>query len=143
MIIALASIYLQVAATTKPMASARPLDPVARVAVSAPPPAASDSVRTEEEFHAAGQRFAGSVRGCYEQEGLKRDPSLKANVDVSVTVAPNGLVRDVEVDTLAVRGIGMKHVVTCVETLAKHWHFSSGSYALEVMTFTYMLRPDQ
>ena len=100
-----------------------------------------DSVRPPDELRIASQRYAPVVRGCYEREGLRRDPRLAANVDVTVTIDSQGAVIQVRVDTLDAHGIGMSDVVACVETAAMHWHFSSGTYAEEEMTFTYKLVP--
>jgi hypothetical protein len=139
----LASIALQVVTVAKPLPATKPVSPPAAVAspgkMSNPAPA--DSGRPTDEVRIASQRYAAAVRGCYEREGLKRDPALGANVDVTVSIDPHGMVRQVRVDTLDVHGLGMSDVVTCIQGAAMQWQFSSGTYAVEEMTFSYKLVP--
>ena len=139
MIAVIATIVLQIASATKPLA------PRAKAAPApVPVPAASaaaDSVRPESEVRYASQRNAPSVRGCYEREGLRRDPALSATVDVTVTVDPHGIVTQAQVDTLDVHGDGMSDVAACVQAAAVRWRFSSGTYAPEALTFSYKLLP--
>ena len=145
MFAALASIALQMVTVAKPLPAAKPENPPPAVAspgkTSNPAPAATDSGRPTDELRIASQRYAAAVRGCYEREGLKRDPALSANVDVTVSIEPHGMVRQVKVDTLDVHGLGMSDVVTCIQNAAMQWQFSSGTYAIEEMTFSYKLVP--
>ena len=141
----LAAIALQVVTVAKPLPPGRPpVSPRAAVAPAkpvSPAPSTSDSVRPPDELRIASQRYAAAVRGCYEREGLRQDPALAADVDITVTIDPQGAVRQVKVDTVAVHGVGMSNVVACVQTTAMQWHFSSGTYAVEEMTFSYKLVP--
>ena len=144
MIASLASIVLQVVTVAKPLPPAKPANlPAAAVApartLSSPPPA--DSLRPPGELRIASQRYAAAVRGCYEREGLRQDPALAADVDVTVTIDAQGGVRQVKVDTLDVHGMGMSDVVSCVQSTAMQWRFSPGTYALEETTFSYKLLP--
>lgn len=125
MLSALAGIALQVAAAARPVFTLTP----------------ADSGRSSDELRVASQRVAPAVRSCYEREGLRLDPGLSGTIDVSVTIVPQGSVRDVKVDTLEVRGIGMREVASCVTQLFSRWHFSSGTYGLEETTFTFRLAP--
>src|SRR4051812_26415399 len=124
MLSVLAGLALQVAAAARPV-------------IAVP----TDSGRSSGELRVASQRYAPTVRGCYEREGLKLDPALEGTLDVSVTIVPQGHVREVRVDTLDVRGTGMREVASCVAALAAQWHFSSGTYALEETTFSFKLLP--
>ena len=125
MLSVLAGLALQVAAAARPVVTLTP----------------ADSGRSTDELRAASQRVAPAVRSCYEREGLRADPELAGTLDVSVTIVPQGNVRDVKVDTLEVRGVGMREVASCVALLFSRWHFSSGSYGLEETTFTFRLAP--
>jgi hypothetical protein len=100
---------------------------------------ASDSARSESEFKAASARYSPVVRGCYEREGLRADPALSATVEVGVTVAPTGTVRDISVDTLEVKGVGMANVARCVSQAAATWKFQPGAYAEERAILTFKL----
>jgi hypothetical protein len=88
-------------------------------------------VRSEEAIHVAALRYAPAVRGCYEREGLRRDPTLDGTITIAMTVLPDGRVREVTVDTAAVRGSGMREVVQCVAAAAATWRFDQGAYAIE------------
>ena len=83
MILVLAGLALQVAgAATKPPAAVP----------AKPPAAAAAAVRPAQELRAMSQRYAPTVRGCYEREGLRRDPALSATLDVTVTIDSLGAV---------------------------------------------------
>jgi hypothetical protein len=132
MILGLAGLALQVAAAaTKPPA----VVPAKSLA------AAAAEVRPAEELRAMSQRYAPTVRGCYEREGLRRDPALSATLDVTVTIDSLGAVIRARVDTLDVRGEGMSDVAACVQAAASQWRFSSGRFSVEETTFTYKLVP--
>ena len=88
-----------------------------------------------------GIRHAGSVRICYEREGLGRDPSLQVNLDVTVTIAPNGVVNSVVVDTTRVSGQGARDVVSCVAHAVAQWRYQAGPYGVESTTYTFNLAP--
>jgi hypothetical protein len=45
------------------------------------------------------------------------------------------------VDTLDVHGDGMSDVAACLQTAAALWKFSSGTFAIEALTFSYKLLP--
>lgn len=141
----LAAIALQVVTVAKPLPPGRPpVSPRAAVAPAkpaTPAPPTSDSVRPPSEVRIASQQYAASVRGCYEREGLRQDPGLAAEFDITVTIDPQGAVRQVKVDTADVHGLAMANVMTCVQTAAMQWHFSSGAYAVEELTFSYKLVP--
>ena len=104
-------------------------------AVAAP----ADSARSENELRAASTRYAAAVRSCYEREGLKSDPKLAATVDVGMTVQPDGTVREVQVDTIAVSGIGISGVAACVAKAAATWRFSAGAFGVERTVLSFRL----
>lgn len=99
----------------------------------------TDSARSESELRAASTRYAAAVRSCYEREGLKSDPKLTATVDVGMTVQPDGTVREVQVDTVAVTGVGMSGVATCVAKAAAGWRFSAGAFGIERTVLSFRL----
>lgn len=103
--------------------------------------AVTDSLRSEHELRAASTRYAAAVRGCYEREGLRTDPALAATVDVEMTVQPDGSVREIVIDTVAVKGIGISSVAQCVAKAAATWRFSAGTYGLERAILTFRLVP--
>ena len=101
--------------------------------------APADSARSENELRAASTRYAAAVRSCYEREGLKSDPTLTATVDVGMTVQPDGRVREVQVDTSAVTGVGISGVATCVAKAAATWRFSAGAFGVERTVLSFRL----
>ena len=124
------------------MPPAPPVPPAQRdsAALASATPA-STAIRPASELAEASRRYAPVVRGCYEREGLRHDPSLAATLEVAVVIAPSGAVQRVTVDTSVVRGLGAAQVMECVRRAAAAWHFSSGAYALEEPAFTYKLTP--
>ena len=126
-------------ATGAPLAAARAqaADSTARVIVSALP------LRPAIELRRAGARYAPVVRTCYEREGLLQDPALRGRLEVGFTVSSSGTVSDVAVDTLDVRGTGMREVARCVAEEARHWHFGAGLFAPESVLLPYQLLPPE
>ena len=104
-------------------------------------PTPADSARADAEIDEVGLRYAANVRGCYEREGLRQDPSLGGLLEVTLTVLPEGTVREVTIDTTAVRGMGMGSVTTCVAQSAVGWRFSSGPFAIERVAIPFSLVP--
>lgn len=101
----------------------------------------ADSTRSESELRAASTRYAAAVKTCYEREGLKTDPALTATVDVAMTVQPDGTVREISVDTVEVKGVGIGVVAQCVAKAAATWRFTAGAYGLERTVLSFKLVP--
>jgi hypothetical protein len=102
------------------------------------------TARSPEELRQAGLRYQGAVRACYEQEGLRQDPRLAGSLEVGLTISPQGSVADISIDTMDVRGLGMREVAACVRSAAAHWHFSDGPFRIErsVLAFTFIAPGD-
>jgi hypothetical protein len=111
---------------------------------AAPAPVATpDSVRADAEIRLTILRHAADVRGCYEREGLRRDPSLRGTLEVEVTVLPTGVVDSVAVGSLVMAGNGQREVAACIATIARHWRFERGPYAVETIVLPFALVPER
>ncbi|HEX6057922.1 MAG TPA: AgmX/PglI C-terminal domain-containing protein [Gemmatimonadaceae bacterium] len=111
---------------------------------AAPAPAvAADSLRADTEIRQTILRHAADVRGCYEREGLRRDPSLVGTLEVEVTVLPTGVVDSVAVGTVVMAGNGQREVAACIATVARHWRFERGPYAVETIVLPFALVPER
>ena len=102
-------------------------------------PAPTDSIRTDANIRASVMRHAPAVRKCYEKEGLGRNPGLTGSVEITVTILPTGLVSDVEVSTVGLRGIGETEVAKCMADLARLWTFDRGPYIVETIVLPFDL----
>ena len=102
-------------------------------------PAPADSIRTDADIRAAVLRHAPAVRKCYEIEGLGRNPSLTGSVEITVTILPTGVVSDVEVSTVGLRGIGETEVAKCLAGVARAWKFDRGPYIVETVVLPFDL----
>jgi hypothetical protein len=111
---------------------------------SIPDSTAVAPARAPDELRQAGLRYQGAVRSCYEREGLRQDPTLAGSIEIGMTIQPQGTVSEVSVDTMDVRGVGMREVAACVAAAASTWHFSEGPYAAErnVLAFTFIAPAD-
>src|SRR5687768_4876972 len=107
------------------------------------PAAAADSVRADAEIRQTILRHAADVRGCYEREGLRRDPSLRGTLEVEVTVLQTGVVDSVAVGSLVMAGNGQREVASCIATIARHWRFERGPYAVETIVLPFALVPER
>lgn len=111
---------------------------------AAPAPiVAADSLRADTEIRQTILRHAADVRGCYEREGLRRDPSLVGTLEVEVTVLPTGVVDSVAVGTVVMAGNGQREVAACIATVARHWRFERGPYAVETIVLPFALVPER
>lgn len=108
----------------------------------APLPAASDSLRSDEEVRASVLRNAADVRRCYESEGLPRNPSLTGSMEIALTILPTGVVAEVKVDSLALRGPGSTELALCVARHARNWRFGRGAYVTETHLFPFNFVPE-
>ena len=111
---------------------------------AAPRPAlaAGDSLRTDDEVRQTVLRHASDVRGCYEREGLKRNPGLRGSVEVELTILPTGTVSKVDLTGLSLSGDGTREVSSCILTVARNWRFERGPFVVETIVFPFRLVPD-
>lgn len=99
------------------------------------------ALRDAAEIDAVGRRYAGVVRTCYQEQGLKGDPTLGGLLRVELTVLPTGVVRAAAATATRVRGIGMPAVSACVTKAARAWRFSDGAPRIERVVLEYDLKP--
>lgn len=99
--------------------------------------------RDPEEIEAAARRYAPVVRHCYQEEGLKEDPTLSGVLRVSITVGAEGAVRATRVTVMESHGLGMRAVVSCVTAAAASWHFAAGAFHEERVDLSFRLRADR
>ena len=107
------------------------------------PSVRADSVRADEDVRLAILRHADEVRHCYESEGLRRNPSLGGLVEIELTILPTGMVDDARPAESDLVGPGTQEVLACITTTARNWRFDRGPYAVESITFPFLLRPDE
>jgi hypothetical protein len=105
-------------------------------------PSLGDSLRAGGEVRAAVLRNASDVRRCYESEGLPRNPALRGTIELALTIEPTGVVSEVRVDSLALRGPGALEVARCLVLHARHWRFERGPFQPEVHLFPFDLVPE-
>lgn len=114
------------------------------LAVTNPAPAqpVADSVRTDVEVRTTVLRHATDVRRCYQDEGLRRNPSLAGQVELELTILPTGHVDEASVPATSLAGPGQKEVTVCIATRARNWRFQRGPYAVETVVFPFVLSPE-
>lgn len=114
---------------------------LASASASAPLAAQSASPRETAEVESAGQRYAPAIRHCYQEGGLKADPTLRGQLRVGAVVLPAGTVRNPTVTATRVHGAGMQNVVECVRALASSWHFNNGAFRAQRVVLLFDLVP--
>jgi hypothetical protein len=115
------------------------------LAVTQPAPVDSttgDSVRAEVEVRATVLRHTTDIRRCYQEEGLRRNPSLAGQLEIVLTILPTGHVDSVSVGTTSLAGPGQKEVTSCIATRARNWRFDRGPYAVETIVFPFVFSPE-
>lgn len=113
----------------------------AALLLPAEPAARPDTIRADGEIREYVLRHVGEVRHCYQNEGLKRDPQLAGLVEVTLTIAPTGVVDTVEVDAKQLAGDGNAAVADCIMRVARNWRFARGPYDVEVHILPFALAP--
>ena len=96
--------------------------------------------RDPGEIEAAARRYAPVVRHCYQEEGLKEDPTLSGILHVSVMVGSEGEVHGARVTVTDAHGLGMRAVVSCVTAATAKWHFAAGAFHEERVALSFRLR---
>ena len=99
------------------------------------------SFRDSAEVTDVARRHAGSVKHCYEQQGLKTDPSLRGLLQVELTVLPTGAVQHATATATNVTGTGMAAVAACVSAAAREWRFGDGAAGTERIVLDFDLLP--
>ena len=99
------------------------------------------SFRDSIEVNAVARRYAATVRTCYQEQGLKADPSLRGLLRVELTVLPAGSVHAASTTATEVNGAGMPAVTSCISTAARAWRFSDGAPAAERVVLEFDLLP--
>lgn len=102
---------------------------------------ADSAIRDSVEVRIVARRHAGTVRHCYQEQGLKGDPMLRGLLRIELTVLPTGAVQEAAVTAADVSGAGMPAVTSCIATAARAWRFSDGAPAAERIVLEYDLVP--
>ena len=97
--------------------------------------------RDSTEVTAVARRYAGTVKNCYEQQGLKLDPALRGLLQLELTVLPTGIVEAAAATSSNATGTGMPEVAVCVSTAAREWRFSEGAGGTERLVLEFDLVP--
>ena len=105
-------------------------------------PARVDSLRTDVEVRATVLRHATDLRQCYQEEGLRRNPSLAGQLELELTILPTGHVDRAAVGTTSLAGPGQKEVTGCIASRARNWRFARGPYAVETVVFPFVFTPE-
>ena len=117
-------------------------NPVAiKVTADAAAVAPDSSFRGATEVRAVGRRYASTIRHCYNEQGLKVDPALRALLRVELMVLPTGLVQNATASATDVNGEGMAAVLACVSTAVRAWRFSDGAPQMERVVLEFDLLP--
>lgn len=102
-----------------------------------------DSVRADDAIRMVALRHAKDIQSCYENSGLKVNPTLTGMVEVEVTVLPSGRVQNANVSASALRGTGRENVESCITTAVKNWRYERGDFAVETIVYPFNLVPDK
>ena len=131
-------VHVELAAQAPARVAAKPA-PAALAAV--PAPALDSAVRDSLEVRAVARRHAGAIRHCYQEQGLKSDPSLRGLLRVELVVLTTGVVEAATTTASDVSGTGMPAVTSCVSTAARAWRFSEDAPRLERVVLEFDLVP--
>lgn len=101
-----------------------------------------DSLRSDLDVRLVALRHAAEIQSCYENQGLRVNPSLAGMIEVEVTVGPSGRVEDANVSSSALSGVGRQEVETCITTSVRNWRFERGPYKAETIVYPFNLVRD-
>lgn len=103
--------------------------------------AALDSVRTDVDIRQVALHHAADVRGCYESQGLRRNPGLSGVVEIELRVLPTGVVDSARVSSSQLAGSGKLEVERCLVETARNWRFDRGPFGVETIVYPFTLSP--
>ena len=112
-------------------------------ALATSPSVPADSVRSDNEIREVVLRHAVALRGCYETEGLRRNPDLSGTVEVGLRILPVGRVDSVAIVRSELSGPGTKEVMSCIVRVARNWRFERGPFGVEEIVLPFVLKPDR
>ena len=105
----------------------------------------SDSTRVERsdgEVREVAMRHTSDVQHCYENEGLRRNPTLLGTLEVELTILPTGVVDSVAIAGSSMRGPGTAEVARCLTRVARNWRFTRGPFVVETVVFPFRFAPE-
>ena len=102
-----------------------------------------DSLRPDLDVRLVALHHASEIQSCYENQGLRINPSLSGMIEVEVTVGPSGRVEDANVSSSALSGAGRQEVESCITTSVKNWRFERGPYTTETIVYPFNLVHDR
>ena len=109
----------------------------------AAPPQSPDSLRPDQDVRLVALHHAGEIQRCYENQGLRVNPSLSGMIEVEVTVGPSGRVEDANVSSSALSGLGREEVESCITMSVRNWRFERGPYKAETIVYPFNLVRDR
>ena len=77
------------------------------------------------------------LRFCYNEYGLKQNPSLAGSVAVAITIAGSGSVSGVDITGGSMGGTGSSQVQSCIRDKIRGWRFPSSSIASGTYGFSF------
>lgn len=111
-----------------------------RAAILPPTP---DSLRSDLDVRLVALHHAAEIQSCYENQGLRVNPSLGGMIEVEVTVSPAGRVETASVSSSALSGVGRQEVESCITTTVRNWRFERGPYKAETIVYPFNLVRDR
>jgi hypothetical protein len=103
----------------------------AAVRVAAPRPiAAEDLGGARRDVGELGQYVRSresQLRFCYQEYGLKTNPSLAGTINVAITLTGSGNVTDVDINSRTWGGAGASETESCIRGKIQSWRFPSSS----------------
>jgi len=103
--------------------------------------AAADSERADRDIRQVALHHAADVRGCYEAQGLRRNPGLSGVVEIELRVLPTGVVDSARVSASQLAGTGKLEVERCIVETARNWRFERGPFGVETIVYPFTLSP--
>lgn len=127
-----------VVAPIAPRATPAPASPLAQRPALV---AAVDSERPDGDVRQVALHHAAEVRGCYESQGLRRNPGLSGIVEIELRVLPTGVVDSARISASQLDGSGKLEVERCIVDTARNWRFDRGPFAVETIVYPFTLTP--
>lgn len=117
----------------------------AAVRVQAPsvvaPPLGGGPGRDVGELGSFVRSRESQLRFCYQEYGLKANPSLAGTVTVAITLSGSGSVNDVDITRRTWSGAGASEAEGCIRSKIRSWRFPSSATGAGTYGFPFNFTP--
>jgi hypothetical protein len=105
------------------------------------PPIGGGPGRDVSELGSFVRSRESQIRFCYEEYGLKVNPSLAGSITINITLASNGGVTGADIGRRTWSGAGASEAESCIRSKILAWRFPSSATGQGTYGFSFNFTP--